>query len=70
MEQRMKYPSGRRLLEYLVAILLGNAVYFLCFVPHLPVELRHQAFRIDLGRVLDFLICAGMYGLIRLGSRV
>jgi hypothetical protein len=70
MEEKVKFPSGRRWLEYLAAVLIGNAAYFICFVPHLPAGLQHQAFRVDWGLVLDFLVCASMYGLIRLGSWV
>jgi len=62
--------SLRRWLEYLLAILLGNAVYYWSFVPHLPKYLRHQAFRYDWGLALDFAVCVGVYGLIRLGERL
>ncbi len=50
--------------EYLLAILGGNIIYLL-LVPHLPMLLQHQIFRVDWGLALDFLICAGLYGLIR-----
>lgn len=60
----------RRWLEYLVAILVGNAIYFLSLMPHLPANLRHQAFRIDAGMLLDFLVCVGVYGLIRVARRL
>ncbi len=62
--------SLRRWLEYLVAILLGNAIYFWSLVPHLPESLRHQAFRHDWGLALDFVVCVGVFGLIRLGERL
>jgi hypothetical protein len=55
--------SYRRWGEYLAAILVGNAIYFWAIGPRLPVELHHQSFRVDLGLVVDFLICAGIYGL-------
>jgi hypothetical protein len=60
--------TPRRWLEYLVAILLGNAIYYFSLAPHLPGPLRHQGFSLDLGSLLDFVVCAGVYGLIRLGS--
>ena len=59
--------SLRRWIEYLIAISLGNAIYYLSFLPHMPEPLRHREYHIDLGMLLDFLICLGVYGLIRLG---
>jgi hypothetical protein len=70
LEQKAKILNVRRWLEYLAAILLGNAIYFLSFLPHLPVSVQHQAFRVDWGLGLDFLICVVVYGLLRLGSRL
>ena len=48
----------------LLAILLGNTLYFLV-APHLPGELTHDIFRVDVGLFFDFGICAGLYVLIR-----
>jgi len=62
--------TPRRWLEYLIAILLGNAIYYFSLVPHLPDTFRHQGYRIDLGMLLDFIICVCVYGLIRLGSHL
>lgn len=59
--------SLRRWVEYLIAILLGNAIYYFSLQPHLPEVWRHPGARIDLGLGLDFLVCVGVYGLIRLG---
>lgn len=59
--------TPRRWLEYLIAILVGNAIYFFSLVPHLPSALRHQAMRVDWGTGIDFAVCAGVYGLIRVG---
>ena len=56
---------ARRWAEYLVAILAGNVVY-LFIEPGLPAVFRHRLFRIDLGLFIDFLICVGAYGLVRL----
>jgi len=60
----------RRWLEYLAAILIGNAIYYFSLVPHLPEALRHQGFQIDWGMLLNFAVCVAVYGLIRLGSRL
>jgi hypothetical protein len=62
--------TPRRWLEYLAAILLGNAIYYLSLVPHLPGALHHQGFEMDWGVAVDFLVCACVYGLIRIGSRL
>jgi hypothetical protein len=47
-------------LEYLAAILVGNGIYFLSLLPHLPVVLRHRLGQIDLGLALDFVVCAAL----------
>ena len=48
----------------LAAVLAGNAVYFL-LVRYLPMGARHQRSRIDLGMVVDFLICLAALGMIK-----
>jgi len=56
----------RAWLDYLLAIILGNAIYFLVIEPVLPEPLRHQPFRLDWGLALDFLVCVAVYALVRL----
>jgi hypothetical protein len=59
-----------RLLRALAAVLSGNAVYFLVLAPRMPEWARHRPFALDLGLLLDFLVCTGIYvalGLIRPG---
>ena len=51
-------------LHALAAVLAGNAVYFL-LARYLPLGARHQARRIDLGMVVDFLICLMALGMIK-----
>lgn len=58
--------TARRWIEYLIAILTGNAMYFLLLFPALPRILQHQPFRFDPGLVLDFLLCVLVYGVMRL----
>ena len=48
----------------LVAVLAGNAAYFL-MVRYLPPQARHVPFRIDLGLVLDFWFCLVAFGMIK-----
>jgi hypothetical protein len=50
-------------LQALLAIILGNVVYFV-LVPSLPAVARHR-FHLDLGMILDFWFCLVAYGLIR-----
>ena len=53
-----------RLWRYLLAILLGNAIYF-SIERYLPPRLQHRA-AVDWGLAVDFAICVGCYGMIRL----
>jgi hypothetical protein len=62
--------STRRWLEYLIAILIGNAIYYFSLAPNLPDALRHHGFQTDWGTVVDLAVCACVYGLIRLGMRL
>ena len=58
-----------RLLKQLVAILVGNAIYFLLLMPHLSARAQHRPDRLDLGLLVDFWVCAALYGLIELIAR-
>jgi len=51
-------------LQSLLAVLLGNAVYYL-LMPSLPPAARHQLFKVDLGLLVDFWFCVVAFGLIR-----
>jgi len=62
--------SKQQWLEYLIAILLGNAIYYLSLQPHLPPTFQHRGTMTDWGLLVDFAVCAAVYGLIRLGWRV
>ncbi len=59
--------TPRRWIEYTIAILIGNAIYFWVLFPGLSPLAQHQPFRFDLGLVLDFACCVAVYGAIRLG---
>jgi hypothetical protein len=48
----------------LLAVLLGNLVYFL-LMPHLPERARHVPTHPDLGLFVDFAICLMALGLVR-----
>ena len=61
--------TRRRWIEYLVAILLGNGIYFAVLHPGLPPSLQHQPFRFDVGLGIAFVCCVLVYAAIRLGAR-
>ena len=61
--------TPRRWVEYLVAILAGNGIYFAVLHPALPTALQHKPFGFDVGLLIDFTCCVLVYGAIRLGSR-
>ena len=51
-------------LQSLLAVLLGNAAYYI-LMPSLPAAARHRLFQMDLGLLVDFWFCAVAFGLIR-----
>lgn len=57
----MDASYGRRVAEFLGAILTGNAVYFFLLAPRLPAAWEHQPFAFDRGLVLDFFLCVAAY---------
>jgi hypothetical protein len=61
--------TRRRWIEYLVAILLGNGIYFAVLHGSLPPSLQHQPFRFDVGLAIAFVCCLLVYAAIRLGAR-
>jgi ABC-type uncharacterized transport system permease subunit len=56
-------------LKSLIAVVVGNAIYFLIIMPLLPPSGRHGIARIDLGLVIDFWVCVAVYGVIELAAR-
>ena len=60
---------ARRLLKSLLAILIGNFLYFVAIMPHVPPAGRHQANRLDLGLLLDFWTCLACWGIIEMLDR-
>jgi hypothetical protein len=53
-------PAVRNFLDALLAVLAGNAIYFLV-MPHLPAPIRHSLFKEDWGLLVDFCICAAIF---------
>jgi len=53
----------RNFLRSLAAVLGGNAIYYL-IVRYLPPVAQHQVFRIDVGLLLDSLLCVLLFILL------
>ena len=60
----MSKPSVTNFVQALVAVLAGNAAYFL-LLPYLPPRARHVPFQIDLGLVLDCWFCLVAWGIVK-----
>jgi H+/gluconate symporter-like permease len=60
---------GERFLKALLAVLAGNAIYFLVLAPLLPPAARHQPLQLDLGLVVDFGVCLAVYGMVEWVAR-
>jgi ABC-type uncharacterized transport system permease subunit len=56
-------------IKSLVAVVAGNAIYFLLIMPLLPPAGRHGIARIDLGLVIDFWVCLVVFGVIEVVVR-
>jgi len=52
--------------DSLLAVLAGNVFYFLLLEPRLPERLRHHAFQIDTGLLIDFMICFLAFAVVHL----
>ena len=50
--------------DSLIAVVAGNAVYFL-LMPPLPESARHISPHLDLGLVVDFWFCLVMLGIVK-----
>jgi hypothetical protein len=70
MAQKFLGLTLRRWIEYLAAILIGNAIYYFSLLPYLPGVFQHQGFQADFGLMIDFVVCVCVYGLIQLGGRL
>ncbi len=53
----------------LIAVVVGNAIYFLLLMPVLPPAGRHGIGKLDLGLLIDFWVCVAVFGVVELISR-
>jgi hypothetical protein len=58
----------RRLVQSLIAVVAGNAIYF-GIEQYLPPRAQHHIYQVDWGLAVDFWICLACYGLLRLIRR-
>ena len=65
---RLSTGAVANFLQAFLAVVLGNAVYFL-LAPSFPPVARHRPLHFDLGMALDFWFCLVAYGLIRTARR-
>ena len=54
----------KNFLDALMAVLAGNAIYYL-LMPHLPAVARHGLFKEDWGSLVDFLICTVIFAAVK-----
>ena len=59
--------TTERWLKYLVAVLLGNAMYF-GLSRYLPPAARQAAYGFNVGTLVDLWFCVAIYGLLELGT--
>ncbi len=52
-----------------VAVISGNAIYFILLMPLLPPAARHTPYKLDLGLIVDFWVCLACYGIVEFISR-
>ncbi len=53
----------------LIAVVVGNAIYFLLLMPVLPPAGRHGIGKLDLGLLIDFWVCVAAFGLLEMWAR-
>ena len=63
-----KIPVARNFFDALVAVMAGNAIYFL-LMPFFPVAIRHAMFKEDWGLAIDFVICAVIFVVVKIVRR-
>jgi hypothetical protein len=56
----IKRNTVRNFLDALIAVLAGNAIYYL-LTPRLPSVAQHRLFQEDWGLLVDFAICTAVF---------
>ena len=64
----MAKPAFGNFIHALIAVLVGNIVYFLA-MPYLPPAARHAPQQLDVGLLVDFVVCLLVLGLVKMIAR-
>jgi hypothetical protein len=64
----IKNKTMKNFLDALLAVLAGNAVYYL-LMPHLPMVARHWLFKEDWGLLVDFAVCTAIFAAVKYARR-
>lgn len=67
-ETPIRNNTMKNFLNALVAVLAGNAIYYL-LMPHLPTVARHTLFKEDWGLLVDFAICTVILAAVKYARR-
>jgi hypothetical protein len=65
---RIRNRTFKNFLDALVAVLAGNAIYYL-LMPRLPAVARHRLFQEDWGLLVDFAICTVIFVAVKYARR-
>ena len=65
---RIKNRTVSNFLDALLAVLAGNAIYYL-LMPRLPAVARHRLFQEDWGLLVDFAICTVIFLAVKYARR-
>jgi hypothetical protein len=57
-------PAMTNFVQALIAVLAGNAIYFI-LIPYLPPGARHVPNHVDAGLAVDFWFCLVVFGIIK-----
>jgi len=64
----IKSNAVKNFLDALMAVLAGNAIYYL-LMPHLPAVARHRLFKEDWGLLVDFAVCTVIFVVVKSARR-
>ncbi len=59
-----KRNTVKNFLDALIAVLAGNAIYYL-LMPQLPSVARRRFFKEDWGLLVDFAICTAIFAVVK-----
>ena len=65
---QIKNRTVSNFLDALLAVLAGNAIYYL-LMPRLPAVARHRLFQEDWGLLVDFAICTVIFLAVKYARR-